>query len=801
MKKVFTFIAASVVLWGCGDTVETPAATSAPQAEVVATLEVSNPSKFPRPDTLLEFSLHELGVTRGPLKVWQGEIAQASQLVDANADGAPDRLVFLTDLAAESVQTYVIDRRPVTQAFDARAQAEVSIKENGEWQGQTYVGGTFKNVSHVTTPVQYTDHSEYIRYEGPGIESDAVGYRIYLDWRNGFDIFGKKKPGLVLQDIGQDGYASYHEMSDWGADILKVGKSLGMGGYGYWDGSKTVLVSEVDQRSVTIQSSGPIHSSIDIDYQGWNTGDTSVDMKATLAMQAGSPLVDVDLVTSSPLDNIAIGLVAHPETELFMGDLSVTGEAWSYMATFGEQTLFDGKLGMAVLFRKNDMAKQTRDKNSHVLVMKPRGTELSYAFGALWSDAENGVQTREELESFLAGEVEKRTLPPRVRLKTEVSDTVKSIAPLALARELAASELQRRGEGLSYGGWDVVRSRESKWSYTTGLLMEAMDDMGKATGDKQFAAYARRTIDSYLDDEGSILTYDAKSFNIDNINSGKMLQRLYARHGDAKYLAAIETLAAQMEEHPRTSEGAFWHKLRYPHQLWLDGVYMGMPFLARVGVMQDDHEKLAEAVNEFSIARSRLRDAKSGLYYHAWDESGEQEWADAETGRSPHFWARGLGWYAMALVDMLDVIPLEEVELRRPLLEMIPELADSLIAFQDETGTWFQVMDMPNEPGNYRESSGTAMFTYFLAKALNKGYLPETYRDDAERAYRGLVNEFVSVDVEGAFYLNNICATAGLGYGRDGSYRYYMSEKVVRNDPKGLAPAIMALLQINDLVN
>ncbi|MDH3987680.1 MAG: glycoside hydrolase family 88 protein, partial [Gammaproteobacteria bacterium] len=562
MKKVFTFIAASVVLWGCGDTVETPVATTVPQAEVVATLEVSNPSKFSRPDTLLEFSLHELGVTSGPLQVWQGEIAQASQLVDDNADGAPDRLVFLTDLAAASVQTYVIDRRPETQNFDARTQAEVSIKENGEWQGQTYVGGTFKNVSHVTTPAQYTDHSEYIRYEGPGIESDAVGYRIYLDWRNGFDIFGKKKPGLVLQDIGQDGYASYHEMSDWGADILKVGKSLGMGGYGYWDGSKTVLVSEVDQRSVTIQSSGPIHSSIDIDYQGWNTGDTSVDMKATLAMQAGSPLVDVGLVTSSPLDNIAIGLVAQPETELFMGDLNVTGEAWSYMATFGEQTLFDGKLGMAVLFRKNDMAKQTRDKNSHVLVMKPRGTELSYAFGALWSDAENGVQTREELESFLAGEVEKRTLPPRVRLKTEVSDKVTSLAPLAVARELAASELQRRGDGLSYGGWDVVRSRESKWSYTTGLLMEAMDDMGKATGDKQFADYARRTIDSYLDDEGSILTYDANSFNIDNINSGKMLQRLYARHGDAKYLAAIETLAAQMEEHPRTSEGAFWHKLR-----------------------------------------------------------------------------------------------------------------------------------------------------------------------------------------------------------------------------------------------
>jgi rhamnogalacturonyl hydrolase YesR len=254
-------------------------------------------------------------------------------------------------------------------------------------------------------------------------------------------------------------------------------------------------------------------------------------------------------------------------------------------------------------------------------------------------------------------------------------------------------------------------------------------------------------------------------------------------------------------DHPRTAEGAFWHKLRYPHQLWLDGVYMGMPFLAGVGVMQGDHEKLAEAVNEFSIARSHLRDAETGLYYHAWDEAREQEWADPETGRSRHFWSRGVGWYAMALVDILDVIPVEESELRQPLLDMIPELAESLVKVQDETGTWFQILDMPNEPGNYREASGTAMFTYFLAKALNKGYLPETYRGAAELAYRGLVNEFISVDAEGAFHLTDICSTAGLGYGRDGSFEYYMSEKVVSNDPKGLAPAMMALLQINELVN
>jgi rhamnogalacturonyl hydrolase YesR len=370
-----------------------------------------------------------------------------------------------------------------------------------------------------------------------------------------------------------------------------------------------------------------------------------------------------------------------------------------------------------------------------------------------------------------------------------------------VARQLAMADMRRYGNSLWYGNQDAVRDRASKWNYTMGLLMEAMDDVAIATGDPRFAEFAKDTIDSYLEDDGTIRTYKADQYNIDNINSGKMLLRLYAQHGDEKYRAAIETLDAQMEDHPRTSEGAFWHKLRYPHQLWLDGVYMGMPFLAAVGVMQGNEEKLEEAVKEFVITRSHLRDAETGLYYHAWDEAREQEWADPETGRSQHFWARGLGWYAMALVDMLDIIPAEKTALREPLLEMIPELAASLVKVQDDTGTWYQVMDMPDAPGNYREASGTAMFTYFLAKAINKGYLAESYTPAVEKAYRGLIGEFVAIYADGEFHLANICETAGLGYGRDGSYRYYMSERVVNNDPKGVGPAIMALLQVNELLD
>ncbi len=564
-------------------------------------------------------------------------------------------------------------------------------------------------------------------------------------------------------------------------------------------------VSDVAERSTAIRSDGPIHASFELDYKGWKTGAATVDLSATLSMQAGSPMVDVALatsVTSGRLDNLAVGLVTHPAAEVMVGDLDVTGNAWSYLATFGRQTLFDDSLGMALLFRKMDLVEQTKDEASHVLVLRPRGRKVSYAFGALWSGQKGGVQTREELKALLEAEVERRTLSPRIRLKTEASRAARELDPIQVSTRLAESELARRGDSLSHGGWDGLTSLPSSWNYTTGLLLQAMDDLSAAVGAPRFADYARRTIDSYLTADGTIRTYEAGEFNIDHINPGKMLLRLQSRHPDARYRAAIGALAAQLAEHPRTSEGAFWHKQRYPHQLWLDGVYMGMPFLAGVGVMEGDEHKVEEAVREFTIARSHLRDPRSGLYYHAWDEARKQSWADQQTGRSRYFWGRGLGWYAMALVDILDVIPPEtpeNTELRKPLLAIVPELAESLVRHQDATGVWFQVLDMPDEPGNFREASASAMFTYFLAKALNEGYLPESFVPAAKKAYAGLVEEFVSVHADGSLHLTNVVEVGGLGYGRDGSYRYYMSERVIDDDPKGVGPAIMAGIQIAEL--
>lgn len=231
---------------------------------------------------------------------------------------------------------------------------------------------------------------------------------------------------------------------------------------------------------------------------------------------------------------------------------------------------------------------------------------------------------------------------------------------------------------------------------------------------------------------------------------------------------------------------------------------MGMPFLVRYASLyetgEQQHESFKEAVHEFVIAREHLRDPKTGLYYHAWDESKKAKWAD-ENGRASQFWSRGVGWYAMALVDVLDYLPESETELRKTLIDIIVELAPDILRYQDpETHTWWQITDKPGEIGNYRESSASAMFTYYLAKAVNKGYLPETYRDAAVKSYQGMINEFFTVHKDGRVSMNDQCLVAGLGFGRDGSYDYYMTERIFSNDPKGNSPFIVASLEIYKLL-
>ena len=325
-----------------------------------------------------------------------------------------------------------------------------------------------------------------------------------------------------------------------------------------------------------------------------------------------------------------------------------------------------------------------------------------------------------------------------------------------------------------------------------GLQPLAYDELSRERPDPRYAQVMAQVTGSYVTGQGTILEYTAQDYNIDQGNPGRNLLRLFEQTHEKKYELAARVLRRQLSAQPRTKTGAFWHKKKYPWQLWLDGVYMGMPFLARFSALFEQGESFDEVVKEFEVAREHLRDPKTGLYFHGWDEAKKQAWADPTTGVSSQFWGRGMGWLAMALVDVLDAFPADDEKHRQPLVAMTRELAQALTAHQDSTGTWWQIVDQPGKPGNYRESTASAMFTYFLAKATRNGYLEPSYRSVAEKAYRGLLEQFVLVHPDGRISMTGQCLVGGLGFGRDGSYRYYMSEPVVRNDPKGNGPFILA---------
>ncbi|AWW30566.1 glycosyl hydrolase family 88 [Echinicola strongylocentroti] len=335
------------------------------------------------------------------------------------------------------------------------------------------------------------------------------------------------------------------------------------------------------------------------------------------------------------------------------------------------------------------------------------------------------------------------------------------------------------------------------WGYHEGLVCKAMLDMWHYTGDEKYFDFVKGFGNNIIEGDGTIKTYKMEIYNIDNINSGKVLIPLYEETGEEKFRIALDTLVKQLEEHPRVSDGGFWHKKKYPHQVWLDGLYMAGPFLAAYGTTFDQPAQVDDAAAQLIAAYEVLYNPEKQLLYHGWDESREQDWADKETGLSSNFWSRGMGWYVMAIVDVLDYLPADHPD-RSKLIAMANSIAEGIADFQDPaTGAWYQVTDQGDREGNYLEASGTGMFVYFLYKGVRKGYLPESYLATANKGYEGLVNEFFKVEDDGTVSVTDVCSVAGLGGdgNRDGSFEYYISEPIKENDPKGTAPAVMASIE------
>lgn len=355
--------------------------------------------------------------------------------------------------------------------------------------------------------------------------------------------------------------------------------------------------------------------------------------------------------------------------------------------------------------------------------------------------------------------------------------------------------------------WNIEHILEKKppmWNYIDGAMLKAVLDIYEATGEAKYLDFAKGFIDFFVNESGEILNYQVEEFNCDNINPGKTLFEMYRITGDDKYKKAIELQMQQVKKHPRTHEGNFWHKQIYPNQVWLDGLYMVMPFYMAYEMQFNGKENYKDIIAQIQNAYEKIKDPKTNLLFHGYDASREAHWADKTTGLSQNFWTRSLGWYAMALVDTaekLDEMFFYEYDL---LQKYLKEILDALLVYQDkESKLFYQVTDQGDREGNYLETSGSCAISYALMKGARLGYLPKDYYDKGLEIWESVIGNKLVLDAD-TFVLKDVCLVAGLGgmpgkgdyKDRDGTYEYYISEPRVNNDAKGVAPFLFATAEV-----
>ena len=344
----------------------------------------------------------------------------------------------------------------------------------------------------------------------------------------------------------------------------------------------------------------------------------------------------------------------------------------------------------------------------------------------------------------------------------------------------------------------ILSGRENNWNYIDGCMMTALLSLYDKTNDKKYLDFVINYVDYYVDNDGNIKGYTPTHYSTDDLSESRILFDLYHYTKNEKYLKAIQLSYTQIEKHPRTSTNNFWHKQIYHDQIWLDGLYMMQPFYTRYNTFYDQKDNYQDTLNQFKNVRALMFDEDKKLYYHCYDESKTLFWANKETGLSSYFWLRAIGWFAAALADVAYYM--EDENGKKYLTDLLKELVDGILQYQDkETNMFYQIVDLAGKEKNYIESSGSALISYSILKAVNEGLLPESYRQVGLDIFNGITNNFLT-EVDGDLNLENICLVAGLGPEdnprRDGTYEYYMSEPIVKNDAKGVGPFIMAYAEV-----
>ena len=349
--------------------------------------------------------------------------------------------------------------------------------------------------------------------------------------------------------------------------------------------------------------------------------------------------------------------------------------------------------------------------------------------------------------------------------------------------------------------WNIESIRQGKaphWNYIDGCMITSLLEISRITGNDKYFEFAERFVDYYVFDDGTIRGYNIEKYNLDDLNEGRVLFELYEKTGKEKYRLAIEHQALQLKDQPRTNTGNFWHKLIYPYQIWLDGLYMAQVFSTKYQKYKGNKD-YSDVLMQIKNVRKYMFDEDRGLYYHGLDCSRSIFWADKETGLSKNFWLRSIGWYTVAMIDIIEV--LDDENAKAEVASIFVELMNSVINYRDEESKmYYQVVDQGNREGNYLETSGSSMLAYAMLKGARLGVLDSKFATYGKETFDGICSKYLQIKDDGDLNLSGICLVAGLGPAnntrRDGSFEYYISEPVVENDAKGVAPFILCYTEI-----
>lgn len=708
-------------------------------------------------------------------------------------------------------------------------------------KGEQSATFTIRTTSEPAPPFPSKVSARYVpeRFDDFAWENDRVAHRIYGPGlatpeagkskmtSSGIDVWCKRVRYPIVDRWYLKSHDNYHKDTGEGLDMYDVGTARGCGGTGIWNG-ETLHVSG-NWASWKVLANGPVRAVFELTYAPWDCGGFQAAETKRFTVDAGHHLDRIESTfyfSGTNRATVAIGLGKHAKAQEELTENKEQG--WM---TLWETYREDGQLGTAVLLAPGEKPSFAQTKSDHLMLVPAQsGEPLAYYAGAGW-DRSGDFASKEEWNAYVSAAAERLASPVRLSYSAETfgngTASREALTPMKWSERMASSEITRLGETL------CAPPKEGWWDYTTGLYADSLIRLSKASGNPAYRQSAEQIIGSFISPTGVIATYQEKKprketvqisggaasasptpadlplpkvkvpYSLDDVESGVALLSLHDITGEERYRKAADFIRAQLGKHPRVKEGGFWHKAIYPEQMWLDGLYMGEPFYAGYAARFGEKADFDDVARQFTVMDAHAYDPKTGLLYHGWNESKKQFWANPSTGLSPSFWSRAIGWYVMALVDVLDSVPPDHPS-RVTLLALLKKTAEGIIRWQDPaTGVWWQVTDQGNRPHNYLESTSSCMFVYALAKGINRGYLPATMTDAIRRGYAGIIRNFVSEDADGTISLTRCCKVAGLGLSkkRDGTFDYYtLREPIVSNDLKGVGPFINAGIECEKLL-